>query len=436
MRRSGWRRQPRPYRRPAASGTVRRVTPTTPGAADLIREVGLLADGPAQWSRPVGGRGPGVYVVELAATMPAAPLDLSHVGKWLERVPGLRLDGERPTSRALLHRLASLWWPGTPVVFAGATASSIGRRIAALVTHVPGDRAPHPDGQWLHLLRSGLELKIWWAQTDAPEEYLDAILDVFSAGHGPGLADRPADALELPWATVRRPTGERQAHGISGSVLPAAPATPEPERRIVELPPGDADGVQPAERGTGTTRPARRPVPPRPRPAATPRPRRSPTPPAPAPPAPAPVELSADALDRLRTELDELTRVRRPEVVARIKAARELGDLRENSEYHAAREEQSFLEGRIQGIDDRLRRAVVVTEQATGRVGLGSVVTVETGGEETTFTIVGSAEAKPAAGRLSAASPVGAALVGHTAGDEVDVRTPRGPVRYRVISVS
>ncbi|NJD29434.1 MAG: transcription elongation factor GreA [Chloroflexi bacterium] len=145
--------------------------------------------------------------------------------------------------------------------------------------------------------------------------------------------------------------------------------------------------------------------------------------------------MSSDALARLEAELDELTRVRRPEVVARIKTARELGDLRENAEYQTAREEQSFLEGRIQAIEDRLRRAVVVTDQADGRVGLGSTVTVETGGEETTFTIVGSAEANPAAGRLSAASPVGAALLGHHPGDEVDVRTPRGSVRYRVVSI-
>ena len=145
--------------------------------------------------------------------------------------------------------------------------------------------------------------------------------------------------------------------------------------------------------------------------------------------------MSQSALDRLRGELDELTRVKRPEVVARIKAARELGDLRENADYTAAREEQSFLEGRVQALEDRLRRAVVVEEAATGRVMIGSTVRVETGGDELTYTIVGSAEADPAAGRLSSVSPVGAALLGAVAGGEVEVRTPRGPVRYRVIAV-
>jgi len=420
------------------------VTPTTPGAADLIREVGLLADGPARWSRPVAGRGPGVYLVELAAPMPTAPLELTRVGKWLERVPGLRLDGERPTSRTLMARLASLWWPMSTVLYAGATGSSLGRRVAALAAHTPGDRRPHPDGQWLHLLRPGVELRIWWAQTDAPEEYLDAILDAFGEAPGAAAPGRPAAALAVPWATTRRPTGERQAHGVAGAVLPEADVPPEPERRIVELAPGDADGARVEERGTGEVRPPRpaaaRPAaarPAAPRPAATSRARRSPAPPAPPPTAaPEPIEMSSEALARVRVELDELVRVRRPEVVARIKAARELGDLRENAEYHAAREEQSFLEGRVQALEDRLRRAVIVTDQADGRVGLGSTVTVETGGEEATFTIVGTTEANPAAGRLSAASPVGAALIGHRPGDELEVRTPRGPVRYRVVSIA
>jgi len=151
--------------------------------------------------------------------------------------------------------------------------------------------------------------------------------------------------------------------------------------------------------------------------------------------APEPVELSRGALDRMTAELDELTRVKRPEVVNRIKTAREHGDLKENAEYHAAREEQSFLEGRVQALEDRIRRAVVVDEAATGRVLIGSTVKVETDGDEITYTIVGSAEANPAAGRLSSASPVGAALLGAVPGAEVEVRTPRGPVQYRVLSV-
>jgi transcription elongation factor GreA len=425
------------------------VTGPDRGAADLIRSVGLLADGPVRWGQPVPGRGPGIYLVELGAPLPSAPLELALVGKWLERLPDLRLDGKHPTSRALEARLDSFWWPDARVLYAGATERSIGGRVAALVAHVPGERQPHADGQWLHLLR-GLDrigVRVWWAQTGAPEEYLDAVLEAFGEGRTspPG---RPAGALALPWANMRRPTGERQAHGITGSVRPEPAKTVEPARRVVELPPGDADGARPEEKGAGTTRrtqhpaspaaprpagPARRPaVPSRPVVARVPAPR---APAARAATAPEPVHLSQGAHDRMVAELDTLTRVKRREVVERIKTAREHGDLKENAEYHAAREEQSFLEGRVQALEDRLRRAVVVDEAVTGRVVIGSTVRVEIAGEELTYTIVGSTESDPAAGRLSSASPVGSSLLGATPGAEVDVRTPRGTVRYRVISV-
>jgi transcription elongation factor GreA len=422
------------------------VTATQPGAADLIRSIGLLADGPVRWGLPVPARKAGLYVVELGAPRPSAPLELTRVGKWLERLPDLRLDGAHPNSRALNARLASFWWPDATVLYAGATDRSTGGRAAALLAHVPGDRQPHADGQWLHLLLplERLEARIWWAETDAPEEYLDALFDAFAAGRSapPG---RPDGALPLPWANTRRPTGERQVHGITGAILPAAMVAPEPPRRVVDVAPGDAEGARFETRGTGTTRRTSAPSPARTaaRPA-TPAVRRAPTIARSASggrtgsasrPA-EPVQLSQAAIDRMAAELDELTRVKRGEVVARIKAAREHGDLKENAEYHAARAEQSFLEGRVQALEDRLRRAVVIDEDvATGKVTIGSTVTVEIGGDEVTYTLVGTSEADPAAGRLSVVSPVGQALLGAIAGADVEVRTPRGPVRYRVVSV-
>jgi len=370
----------------------------------------------------------------LSAARPQAPLELTRVGKWLERLPGLRMDGTRPTSKTLAARLASLWWPDAPVIFAGGTERSLGGRVAALYAQVPGDRQPHPEGQWLHLLRGleGLGARLWWAETDAPEEYLDALFDAFGEDAA-APAGRPADALALPWASLRRPTGERQPHGITGSVLPDEPRAAELPRHVVDVPPGDADGARAELRATGTTRrvPASAKTPAPVRAGSAARGRAT----SPARSAPEPIQLSQAALDRTRTELDELMRVQRPEVVARIKSARELGDLRENADYTAAREEQSFLEGRIQALEDRLRRGVVVEEAATGRVMLGSAVRVETGGDELTYTIVGSTESDPAAGRLSSMSPVGAALLGAVAGAEVEVKTPRGPVRYRVLAV-
>jgi transcription elongation factor GreA len=139
----------------------------------------------------------------------------------------------------------------------------------------------------------------------------------------------------------------------------------------------------------------------------------------------------------LEAELDELTRVRRPAVVARIRTARELGDLRENAEYQAAREEQSFLEGRIQAIEAILRHHTVIDAPAAGiaTIHLGTRVTVEEPGGETSWTIVGTTEANPAEGRISIASPVGSALLGRSVGEEVMVRTPRGEVRYRVLAI-
>ncbi|MBI3746165.1 MAG: transcription elongation factor GreA [Chloroflexi bacterium] len=145
--------------------------------------------------------------------------------------------------------------------------------------------------------------------------------------------------------------------------------------------------------------------------------------------------MTREAYARLEAELLELTRDHRPEVVARIKAAREHGDLKENAEYQAAREEQSFMEGRIRLLEERKRHAVLIEESTSGRVSLGSTVVMEHEGEAITYTIVGTTDADPAAGRISSASPVGAALLGAVAGQDVEVRTPRGAVRYRVVEV-
>ncbi len=159
-------------------------------------------------------------------------------------------------------------------------------------------------------------------------------------------------------------------------------------------------------------------------------------PPGPAPIAPDATHLTVDGEARLRAELDGLIRVKRPEVIARIRSAKELGDLKENADYSAAREEQSFLEGRIQAIEARLRTAKVVeAPEAGGRVGLGSVVTLELDGEEDRLTIVGTAESDPTTGRISSASPVGRALLGHASGDEVVIVTPMGDQRYRIVAV-
>jgi transcription elongation factor GreA len=430
-------------------------------AAGLLRDVGLMADGPVRWAQPVRVGGPGVYVVELAAPLPEAPIDLAKVGKWLERLPAMRLDGARPTSRQVAARLASFWWPDQAIVYIGMTANSIGGRVRAFYETPLGDRRPHRGGHWLKTLRSLDGLRVWWASTDAAEEYEDAALDAFSGSVSGGLPARPAGALPIPWANLERSKDERQPHGLTGYLVPEEAAPVAPAGRVVQLAPGNADGTSTEVKGTGVVRraPASSSVaPPRPglarpglarpapaRPAAA-RPAAAPKPPVGRRSAAAlkadrprePVQVTAASMASMRAELEELTRVKRPEVVQRIKSAREYGDLKENAEYHAAREEQSFLEGRIRLLEDRLRFAVVTEEPAAadrGRVALGSVVKVEQDGDELTFTIVGTTEANPAAGRISTASPVGAALLGAVAGDEVEVRTPRGASRYRIVAV-
>ena len=398
-------------------------------ASGLFREVGLLPDGPVVWGRPVPARSAGVFVVELTAPLARAPIELTRVGKWIERVPTLTLDGARPTSKALAARMAGFWLPSQMVLYVGSTTTSIGGRIAALQGTALGDRRPNPGGHWLHTLLPSVAMRIWWAGTDAPEEYEDALLGAFAAGVPPEeVAALPAGAVVLPWANLRRPTGERRATGIVGSLLPDTREAPPPPTRVVVVPDGDAEGARGEPPGRkGRSRSARKVSAPEVGGAAVARPS-----PAGAPDA----RLTASGAARMRAELTELTSVRRPEVVARIRAAKELGDLKENADYTAAREEQSFLEGRIQALEARLRDAVIAEVPMVGAgADIGSTVTVEVDGSEMTYTLVGSSESDPGAGRLSAASPVGKALVGARSGDEVDVVTPRGRVAYRVLKV-
>ena len=390
-----------------------------------------MADGPAVWGRPVQAQGPGVFVVEAPAPLPSAPIELTRVGKWIERVEGLRLDGEVPTSKALAARLGSFWLPSQTVLYIGTSDASVARRVAAMAKTELGDRRPAAGGHWLKTLRSLDGLKVWWAATAATEEYEDALLAAFAAGVPEAdLAALPDRTVVLPWANLRRPTGERKATGLKGALIPEPVVAPLPPTRVVRVADGDADGA----RGEPPA-PKRRPVTPRP-------PRTAKAPVAStalaAPPAPvvAAEALTPDGEARLRAELDELTRVKRPQVIARIRTAKEHGDLKENSEYHAAREEQSFLEGRIQAIEARLRSAVIVEAPAAGsRVGLGSVVTLDDDGETVAYTIVGADESDPPRGRISSSSPVGRALVGRDKGDYVVVTTPAGERRYRILAI-
>ncbi|MEA2610832.1 MAG: hypothetical protein QOG32_558, partial [Chloroflexota bacterium] len=112
-----------------------------------------MADGPMVWGRPVPAQGPGIFVIESPAPLAAAPIELTRVGKWIERVETLRLDGERPTSRALAARLGSFWLPSQTVLYIGSSDVSIARRVAAIARTELGDRRPAAGGHWLKTLR-------------------------------------------------------------------------------------------------------------------------------------------------------------------------------------------------------------------------------------------------------------------------------------------
>lgn len=142
---------------------------------------------------------------------------------------------------------------------------------------------------------------------------------------------------------------------------------------------------------------------------------------------------------KLEQELETLKTVKRKEVVERIKTARSFGDLSENSEYDSAKEEQAFVEGRITTLENMIRNAEIIEEDATSgdSVSLGRSVTfIELpDGDEETYTIVGSAEADPFEGKISNDSPIAKSLMGKKVGDQVSVQTPGGEMSVRIVTI-
>lgn len=146
--------------------------------------------------------------------------------------------------------------------------------------------------------------------------------------------------------------------------------------------------------------------------------------------------LSPEGLENLKQELVNLKTVRRREVAAKIESAKALGDLSENAEYHEAKDELGFIEGRIMQIEDILKNVSVIQEGAHGGdVRVGSKIVVENAGKQKEFTIVGSNEAAPLEGKISNESPMGSAFLGHKKGDKVSVATPAGTQTYTIVDV-
>jgi transcription elongation factor GreA len=152
------------------------------------------------------------------------------------------------------------------------------------------------------------------------------------------------------------------------------------------------------------------------------------------------VPLTVTGANKLRAELEELKTVVRPRIVAAISEARAHGDLKENAEYHAAKEQQSFSEGRIAEIEAKLSNAHIIDVtrvDANGKVVFGATVEVENldTGDVVTYQIVGEDEADIKEGRISVGSPIARALIGKEAEDVVTVKAPGGDVEYEILSI-
>jgi len=152
------------------------------------------------------------------------------------------------------------------------------------------------------------------------------------------------------------------------------------------------------------------------------------------------VPLTVAGANKLRTELEELKTVTRPRIIQAISDAREHGDLKENAEYHAAREQQSFAEGRIAEIESKLSNAQIIDvtkTDANGKVVFGATVEIEDldSGKVVKYQIVGEDEANIKEGRISVGSPIARALIGKEIEDVVTVKAPGGNIEYEILSV-
>ncbi|MFZ1301731.1 MAG: transcription elongation factor GreA [Candidatus Microsaccharimonas sp.] len=145
-------------------------------------------------------------------------------------------------------------------------------------------------------------------------------------------------------------------------------------------------------------------------------------------------QITADGKKELEAELIGL-KARRGEVADKISEARDFGDLSENAEYDAAREEQGLLETRIAEIEDIVNNAEIIKANKKSTIGLGSKVELKTGAKKVSYTVVGPVEADPIEGKISNESPIGMALYGKKVDDKVTISTPKGDISYTIVSV-
>ena len=148
------------------------------------------------------------------------------------------------------------------------------------------------------------------------------------------------------------------------------------------------------------------------------------------------INLTRTGKEKLEQELETLMKVKRPQVIERIKRAKDYGDLSENAEYEDARNEQSFIEGRIQEVEYILKYAQIVENgKSKDSVAVGSKVTVSLAGDKVEYELVGSTEADPSSGKISSESPIGSAILGKKVGETVVAKTPGGSLKVKVLKI-
>lgn len=148
------------------------------------------------------------------------------------------------------------------------------------------------------------------------------------------------------------------------------------------------------------------------------------------------IYLTKEGLDELKQEYEELTKVKRPEILDRVSQARNMGDLSENAEYTVAKEELSFMDGRIDELEELLKQVVIISNNHSNTIKLGSMVKVNTGSDKEEFTLVGEWEADPKDKKISHESPLGKALIGKKVGEKVEVEAPAGKIVYTIEAIN
>ncbi|HBR80923.1 TPA: transcription elongation factor GreA [Candidatus Uhrbacteria bacterium] len=145
--------------------------------------------------------------------------------------------------------------------------------------------------------------------------------------------------------------------------------------------------------------------------------------------------LSSAALQRYKSELENLVKIKRPEAVKEVQRTAEMGDFSENAAYQMAKGRLRGINSRITSLEEKIKRAVIIKPGVAGKVSIGSIVTVEVGGRQKIFEILGSQESDPLRGKVSYLSPLGVLLIGAVEGDVVKVKTKGGEVEYKILAI-